>query len=134
MKIKRLSNVILIKGILLILLGIVHMAFSYFEYQFIKTEMSVEMSIQYILWFFVVGMFILFIGITDIFSYKAIKQGIKWIWKVTLLSAVFSFITGFLGVITFNWKLCPPYVLLILGLVHLLILFLNCKLILRLDI
>jgi len=127
MKFKTLGTIALIKGILLIILGVVHIAYSFFEYDVIKTGMSKEMSHQYILWFFAVGLFILFIGIIDIFTYQGIKYKIKWIWKTALSSAIFSFITGLAGVITFKWELCPPYVLFILGLLYIIALLLNRK-------
>lgn len=122
-----LSRIVQTKGIVIALLGVVHIVVSYFEYEKIITEMSKEMAREYILWFNAVGLFIMFIGFIDIISFKGIKQQMNWAWKISLLSATFAFITGLSGVIGFNFIPSPPYLILLSGIVSLIPLLLFKK-------
>lgn len=89
--------------------------------------MSKEMSNQYITWFCAVGLFILFIGLIDIALYKGIKQKMEWAWKISFLTAIFTFILGLSGLIAFKWILSPPYLIFLTGIIYLIPLLLFKK-------
>lgn len=124
-KTQRLSKVILIKGIVFCLLGIVHLVASFYEYDDIKVSMPKDLGYSYILWFYGVGLFILFIGWVEILSYKGIKQKTVLAWQVSLLSSFFSAIMGLSGLITFHWVLSPPYILFVAGIIGVILLLKN---------
>jgi len=124
-KTQRLSKVILIKGIVFCLLGIVHLVASFYEYNDIKGYMPKDLGYSYILWFNGVGLFILFIGLAEILSYKGIKQKTTLAWQVSLLSSFFAAVMGLSGLITFHWVLSPPYLLLVAGVFGLVLLLKN---------
>jgi heme/copper-type cytochrome/quinol oxidase subunit 3 len=124
---KILSTIVLVKGILTVLLGIIHIIMSYFEYNLIKDEMPKYIGYKYILWYYAVGLFILFIGLIDIISYKGIKQKINLAWQISLLNSIFSLVLGLSGLITFKWALSPPYFLFAIGIICLIPLLLFKK-------
>ncbi|MCX6238179.1 MAG: hypothetical protein NTY07_11600 [Bacteroidia bacterium] len=127
-KSKILSTIVLVKGILTALLGIIHIVMSYyFEYNLIKEEMPKDLGYKYILWYFAVGLFILLIGLMDIISYKGIKQRINLAWQISLLSSLFSLVLGLSGLITFKWAPSPPYFLFAAGIILLIPLLLFKK-------
>lgn len=80
--------------------------------------MPLDLAYQYILWFNGVGIFICFIGTVDLFIYKGVALNAVWAHKLSLVTSVFSAITGFVGVATFHWEPSPPYIILLCGLTY----------------
>jgi hypothetical protein len=118
-KIINTGFVILTKGILLVLLGIVHIMAIFiwdlfFEHDKAKDLMPVQLSHEFTLWFAVGGIFFIFMGIIDIISYKGIKNRMNWAWKTSFTCAVFCIFCGILGIAVF--KEGPPFLILFLGL------------------
>jgi hypothetical protein len=118
---KFVSKTILIKGIINTLLGILHVAGSFtFEADNIAGKGTGELLRDYIIWFGGVGVFIIFMGLTDILCYKSLKAKARLAWQVSLLCAVFTMLLGLPGVIIFG--VSPPLVLLTVGVAGVLVL------------
>ena len=112
--IKLVSIVILIKGILNTLLGVLHVVGTFtFEATTISGQGPVEMQRDYLIWYCGVGVFILFMGLVDIISYKSLQVGMKLAWRISLLCALFTTLLGLFGVIVFG--ISPPLQLLVTG-------------------
>jgi hypothetical protein len=115
------SQLILVKGILNTLLGVVHIVGAFtFETVKISGQGTAEMRRDYILWFYGVGVFILFMGLVDILCYRGLKAGMSWAWRMSLLCAAFTTITGLSGVAVFG--VSPPLQLLVTGIIGLIVL------------
>ena len=126
-KTKTLAIVILVKGIMLTVLGVIHTLASFIEYDAIKGEMSGEMARQYILWFYALGLFLLFVGLLDLLTYKGIQKNMSWAWRNAFLSALFSIVTGLSGLIGLQWALSPPYIIVLTGIVPMILLLCHKK-------
>jgi hypothetical protein len=108
------SMVILAKGVLNALLGALHVVGAFtFEARKIAGQGTPALRRDYLLWFCVVGVFILFMGLVDVFCYRGLKAGANGIWWIALLCAVFTTLTGVSGVIVFG--VSPPLQLLVTG-------------------
>ncbi len=82
------SIVVLVKGILMVLIGIIHTIALYFELQDALKNMTEYWAVQYAVWFGVTGMFWLFIGIIDLLSYSGIKGGTAHVWRIAFCSSI----------------------------------------------
>ena len=110
------SMVILAKGVLNALLGALHVVGAFtFEARKIAGQGTPALRRDYLLWFCVVGVFILFMGLVDVFCYQGLKAGSSWAWQISLLSAAFTTLTGLSGVVAFG--ISPPLQLLATGIV-----------------
>lgn len=114
-KIKIPGKIILIKGIVMVLLGIVHTVFCYFEHERVEEYMSAQLAFEFIVWFFGSGVFILFTGVIDILSYKGLLAQQKIAWRMALVSAVFIGFMGLCGILAFRFEPGPPYLLFAAG-------------------
>jgi hypothetical protein len=110
------SMVILVKGILNALLGALHVVGAFtFEAHKIAGQGTAEMRRDYILWFYAVGVFIVFMGLVDVFCYRGLRARSSWAWQISLLCAAFTTLTGLSGVVAFG--ISPPLQLLATGIV-----------------
>lgn len=111
---KLAGRTILTKGILITLLGVVHMVGVFtFEASKIDGQLAGELRRDYLIWFAGVGMFILFMGLVDLLIHRGVTAGRRPAWQVALLCSIFTTLLGLLGVITFG--ISPPLVLLVTG-------------------
>ncbi|MCG6923404.1 MAG: hypothetical protein LJF15_20305 [Acidobacteria bacterium] len=112
------SVVVLVKGILSTLLGVVHIvvAFAY-EAGKIAGQGTAEMRRDYLLWFYGVGLFIVFMGLVDIACHRGLAARMCWAWRLSFLCAVFTTVLGVSGVAVFGAS--PPLLLLVTGLIGL---------------
>ena len=118
---KSASTTILVKGILNALLGAVHIVGAFtFEATKIAGQGSAELRRDYTVWFYAVGVFILFMGLLDILCYQGLRAGMNMAWRVSLLCAAFTTLAGTSGVVVFG--VSPPLQLLVTGLVGLAVL------------
>lgn len=120
-KAKLASTTILVKGILNSLLGTVHIVGAFtFEATKIAGLGTAEMRRDYTVWFYAVGVFILFMGLLDILCYQGLRAGMNWAWRISLFCAAFTTLAGLSGVVTFG--VSPPLQGLVTGLVGLAVL------------
>lgn len=127
-KIKKLAIVINAKGILNVLLGIVHIVVAFaFEYNRIKTNMPEELSTEYFGYFLALGVFLLFIGCTDILCSKGLKQKLPFAWNIAFCCSVFTTFLGSVGLLIFHWKPSPPYLIFLTGIIGIVFLATNRK-------
>jgi len=126
-KLNVLSKITKIKGIFLVLLGIVHIIGSYFEYGKIKSEMSKDLSHNYMTWFIALGYFLMFMGSIDLLTYKGLKQKMIWVWKISTATSVFTIIAGLTGTIAFINSPSPPNLILLSGIISIIALLSSKK-------
>jgi hypothetical protein len=129
MKTNRITSIaVLVKGILMVLIGIIHTIAIYFELQDALKNMPENWAIQYALWFGITGMFWLFIGTIDLLSYSGLKRRSAHAWRTALCSSVFPVVFGPIGPILL-WSSGPaiifPMTILFLSIVGTAILVIN---------
>lgn len=116
--IKTLAIAINIKGILNVLLGIGHIVVAFaFEYNRIKSNMSKELITEYFGYFLALGLFLMFIGSTDILCSKALKQKLSFAWNIAFCCSVFTTFLGSVGLFIIHWKPSPPYLIFLTGII-----------------
>lgn len=125
--IKYFSLLALLKGAVLLFLGFAHIIATFFEYHKISNQMSSELVFQYLLWYSSLGLYNLFVGFVDIMTANGIKQKAFWAWRFSLISAIFTTLTGISSVIFLNFTIGPQYILLAIGLLYLFIVCLSKK-------
>jgi hypothetical protein len=114
-----LARTILVKGTLNTLLGLVHIIGTFtFESRHIAGQGTALLRRDYLMWFTATGVFILFLGLVDLACHGGLKSGEPLARRIAALDAVFTLITGAVGVAVFG--ISPPLVLLATGLVGLL--------------
>jgi hypothetical protein len=64
--------------------------------------------------FLITGVFILFMGLVDVFCYRGLSVGVPMAWQLSLLCSVFTTLIGMCGVSIYG--ISPPLVLLLTGL------------------
>jgi len=119
---------VLASGIVILTLGIIHSSLLYWEYNNIKTEMSPKMLTNYMAWFFILGLYLKFLGIIDLLSVRALKMHKKLAWNYALASSIFKIIGTLIALYILKWELGPPYLALIMGIVCFIPLFKQRKL------
>ncbi len=108
----------LIKGIIMILLGMFHIAaFFLLTDQIFTFTISPAIYEEFAIWFNLAGAFFVYIGITDIIAYNGIRQNVRWARKVAYASAISSMTFSFIGILVF--KEGPPYLIFAIGLMQL---------------
>jgi hypothetical protein len=131
MKNHRISDVIvLIKGILMILISIIHTIAIYFGYKEALQHMPEYWAMSLELWFGLTGMFFLFIGVVDLVSYPGLKKGSINAWRYVLVSGIFPAVLGTIGTYFFrNDQVFPvfPVIIMLLGWTSFFVLLLNRK-------
>ncbi len=116
--IRFVSTVILVKGVLNTLLGVLHVVGTFtFEARRITGQGSAELRRDYLLWFCGVGVFIVFMGLVDVLCHRGLSGGRSWAWRGALLCAAFTTLIGASGVFVFGAS--PPLQLLTTGIVGL---------------
>lgn len=114
-----LFRITLVKGIIFILLSIVHIVYSFtIEYGEIKGKMPEELERFYILWFNVTGLYFLFIGTVELYLLRLIRQGFQEARHLAIVIASFTIFTGLCGLTGFRLAPSPPYLIFILGIVY----------------
>lgn len=112
------SRTIFAKGLLNTILGAIHIAGAFtFEADGIAGQGTPELRRDYLVWFFGVGVFILFTGVVDLLCAKELKSGNRMAWKTSLASSAFVAIMGCIGVSLYGFS--PPLQLLLTGIVGL---------------
>ncbi|MBN2039677.1 MAG: hypothetical protein JW864_06525 [Spirochaetes bacterium] len=122
------SNIVFIKGMLMIVIGIIHTIFIYFEFQEALKNMSEYWAMSHALWFAATGLFFIYTGIIDLLSYKGLKRGSRHEWVIALISAFFPLICGAIGTYVFrNDEMIPVFPMLIcfLGIISFVTLIIN---------
>jgi len=118
------SRTILIKGILITLLGVVHIIGTFtFEASQIIGQGTATIQRDYLMWFCATGVFILFMGLVDLLCYKGLKANMNLAWRIAILCSFFTAITGLPGVFVFG--VSPPLLLLVAGMTAFIILALS---------
>ncbi len=112
---KFLRTVILIKGILMLLLGIVHIVVAFtFEYNKLA-GLPQQFVHDYLVWFIGVGIFLMFVGTIDLINYKDLAFKLRSTWKNVLINSVFPLVVGGGGTAYFQEG--PPILIFIVGVV-----------------
>jgi hypothetical protein len=113
--------VILVKGTLNLALGLLHIAGTFtFERAKVAGQMTEALRRDYLVWFYGVGLFIVFMGALDIVCYKGVREGARSAWRAAVLCSAFNVILGLSGVLAFG--VSPPLQLLVTGVVGLVVL------------
>ena len=112
---KKVGQAIWIKGMLDALLGLVYIAGAFtFERSRMLGSRTPRFQRDYLIWFALTGVFILFMGILDLLCVAPLKGGSPFAWKIAVWCAGFTAAMGLGGVIFFG--ISPPLLLLITGL------------------
>jgi hypothetical protein len=112
------SKVILTKGIIMTLLGVVHQAaIPLINSGQMGPVISAEAKTEFQLYFAGTGLLILFIGVADILSYLGMRAALRLGWQVALASTLFSLTSGVLGTAVLHFS--PPNLLLLGGVIGL---------------
>jgi hypothetical protein len=110
------GNVVLAKGILNLALGILHVVGTFtFERDKVARLASAALRRDYLVWFYGVGLFIVFMGLIDIVCSAGVKERSRFAWRAALLCATFNLVLGLSGVAIFG--VSPPVQLVVTGLV-----------------
>ena len=118
------SRTILVKGILITLLGVVHIIGTFtFEPHQISGQGTAILQRDYLMWYCATGVFILFMGLVDLLCYKGLKSNMNLAWQIAIMSSFFTAITGLSGVFLFG--ISPPLLLLVAGMTAFIILVLS---------
>jgi hypothetical protein len=113
--------VILVKGILNLALGFLHIAGTFtFERAKVAGQMAEPLRRDYLVWYYGVGLFIVFMGVLDIVCYGGLREGARSAWRVAVWCSAFNVILGLSGVLAFG--VSPPLQLLVTGVVGLVVL------------
>ncbi len=108
------GGVILVKGSLNLLLGVLHIAGTFtFERAKIAGQAAAAMERDYLVWFYGVGLFIVFMALLDIVCWPGLKAGDKWAWRACVVCSGFTALLGASGVAMFG--ISPPLLLLVTG-------------------
>lgn len=108
----------LIKGIIMILLGMFHIAaFFLLTDQIFTFTFSPAIYEEFVVWFNLAGAFFIYIGITDIIAFNGLRLNVRWARKVAYASAISSMTFSFIGILVF--KEGPPYLIFAIGLMQL---------------
>jgi hypothetical protein len=91
----------------------------------LRPFMTKELSDEFILWFFVGGVFFAFIGVMDILSGLGLKKLIPWAWKTAFVSAVFTVACSAIGIAVFRQG--PPIAIAFFGIIQIIPLILYRK-------
>jgi hypothetical protein len=118
-KIKITSNLVLIKGIFMVLLGLFHICaiLFIFDDSKYKTQMPPVLYTEFVLWFVVGGVYFIFIGVIDIIAYRGLTKMMHWAWQTAFTACAFAFICSIVGIIVFREG--PPFLIFVLGLMAL---------------
>lgn len=112
------GSIVLAKGILNLALGILHVVGTFtFERAKIDRLAGEVLRRDYLVWFYGVGVFIVFMGLIDIACYRGVRERSRPVWRVAVLCATFNVILGLSGVVVFG--VSPPLQLLLTGVVGL---------------
>jgi hypothetical protein len=113
--------VILVKGILNVALGLLHIAGTFtFERTKVAGQMTEALQRDYLVWFYGVGLFIVFMGVLDIVCYAGVREGVRSAWRAAVSCSAFNAILGLSGVLAFG--VSPPLQLLVTGVAGLVVL------------
>lgn len=113
--------VVLVKGILNLALGLLHIAGTFtFERAKVAGQMTDAFRRDYLVWYYGVGLFIVFMGVLDIVCYAGVREGARSAWRVAVWCSAFNVILGLSGVLAFG--VSPPLQLLVTGVVGLVVL------------
>ncbi|MBK9575979.1 MAG: hypothetical protein IPK50_22630 [Fibrobacterota bacterium] len=108
------GNLLMAKGIVLTLLGIVHVVGTFtFEATRFAGVGTVEMRHDYLVWFSGVGFFIVFMGLIDLLCAKPLKNGDALAWRIAFASAISTALLGTAGVILYG--ISPPLIGMVVG-------------------
>lgn len=108
------GNLLLAKGIVLTLLGIVHVVGTFtFEATRFAGVGTAEMRHDYLVWFSGVGFFIFFMGLIDILCAKPLKNGDAIAWRIAFACAISTALLGTAGVILYG--ISPPLIGMVVG-------------------
>lgn len=118
---KPAARTIFVKGLLNTLLGAIHILGTFtFEASNIADRGTPELRRDYLVWFFGVGVFILFTGIVDLLCAKELESGSRLAWRTSFASSAFVAFLGACGVSLYG--ISPPLQLLLTGIVGLVVL------------
>ncbi len=122
--------IVVIKGIIMILIGVIHTIAIFFETQDALRSMNKYWAVNYAIWFGLTGMFWLFIGVMDILSYSGLKKRTKYAWRTAFVSGIFPVVLVPIALCLFE-KFQPstifPVIILFLGAVSLIVLLIKRK-------
>ena len=125
-RIKITVNLCMIKGCFMIALAVFHNAYILMMAgEKLRPFMPKELSDEFILWFFVGGIYFAFIGVVDILSGLGLKKLIQWAWNTAFASAVFTIAGSAIGIAVF--KQGPPIAIAFFGIIQIIPLILYRK-------
>jgi len=108
------SRTIFAKGWINSILGAIHIAGAFtFEKAHYASVGTPDMRRDYLVWFWGVGVFILFSGILDLICVRGLRDRSNLAWRIALFSALSIGLFGTFGVIIYG--IAPPLVLSITG-------------------
>lgn len=111
---KSVGNILLAKGILIALLGIVHVAGAFTtEAAKIARVASPQVGHDYLVWFAGVGVFLLFLGGIDLLCQGPIRQGDPLARKIAWFGSTTIALYGSCGVALYG--ISPPLALMVAG-------------------
>jgi hypothetical protein len=122
--VRLVSRVIWIKGTLNTLLGALHIVGTFtFEAEKVAGRAGALMQRDYLVWFFGVGVFIVFLGLVDLLCSRGLREGDSSAWRMALLCSLFTAAIGTTGVAIYG--VSPPLQLLCTGVLGLAVLTLS---------
>jgi hypothetical protein len=129
MNTSRVTNiVVLIKGVIMILIGVIHTAAIFLGFPELLQHMAKDWAIEYSIYFGLTGMFWLFIGTIDLLSYSGLRRGIVFAWRIAFCSSIFPVVFGPIGLILL-WGSGPaiifPMTILFLSIIGTVVLVIN---------
>ena len=126
-RVKTTSNLILTKGIFMVLLGILHIVailFIFDDSKF-KNQMPPKLYTEFALWFVIGGLLFIFNGLIDLLAYRGLKKMMQWAWQLAFTSSVFAFLCSILGIAVFREG--PPFLIFAFSLIAIIPLIINRK-------
>ncbi len=122
---KFLRAVILSKGIIILLLGIVHIVVAFtFEYNKLA-GLPKPFVHDYLVWFIGFGILVMFVGIVDLINYRDITFKLRSTWKNVFVNSLIPLVLGGCG--TAYFREGPPILIFIVGIVSIVPIWLQRK-------
>ncbi|HNY30210.1 MAG TPA: hypothetical protein PKO15_04915 [Fibrobacteria bacterium] len=111
----RVGNILLAKGILTLLLGILHVIGAFtFEAASIAGAGTATLRRDYLIWFGGVGFFILFLGVLDLLCHRPLRSGNPLARRIASLDAAATALIGSAGIHLFGTF--PPFPVIVAAL------------------
>jgi hypothetical protein len=91
---RRVSLWVFIVGILIIILGSIHVAATFLIFPAIAPQLPKPIQFMFLYLFIATGAAVIFSGALTIYGSRGLKTGQSWAWAITNMNGMFMFLLG----------------------------------------